>query len=420
MGTSVRSTKASSKASTSTVEVDDDQADHKIAGEIRALLLADTRTLADTARELTAEHLRHLASIEETGTAQNTRRSYATAERYWRAWHLLRFKGEMVVPVAPAVVLYFILDHFETRPDPDKPEKKHLLPEPIEKQLLESGMKKTAGPLKPGTVEQRVSVLSQMHDKMRDAMGNPIVNPCRDPYVKKLLKLVRKTYNRRPGAKAYEGQRDAATLGVLDQMLAHCNTDSLRDVRDRAVLLVGFSSGGRRRSEIAGMQVEDLIPDGTNYTWKLGHTKTKLDDTPKPIHGRAAEALREWLGRSGVRYGPVFLEINVHDRPTTRPMSDQAIYRLVKRLAVLAGVPGAWGAHSLRVGFLTQSGRDGDSIAEAMALSGHESIQTALRYYRAGEVATSALADKASRLTKREATAAPAKKSRKRRTPKQP
>ena len=48
------------------------------------------------------------------------------------------------------------------------------------------------------------------------------------------------------------------TGDVLAKLLATCSTDSLRDVRDRAILMVAFASGGRWRSEIAGLRKEQL------------------------------------------------------------------------------------------------------------------------------------------------------------------
>jgi integrase len=50
----------------------------------------------------------------------------------------------------------------------------------------------------------------------------------------------------------------AVTSDVLAKLLATCVTDSLRDLRDRAILMVAFASGGRRRSEIAGLRLEQL------------------------------------------------------------------------------------------------------------------------------------------------------------------
>jgi len=41
--------------------------------------------------------------------------------------------------------------------------------------------------------------------------------------------------------------------------LATCTTDSLRDLRDRAMLMVAYASGGRCCSEIAGLWRDQLI-----------------------------------------------------------------------------------------------------------------------------------------------------------------
>ena len=67
--------------------------------------------------------------------------------------------------------------------------------------------------------------------------------------------------NRRPGQR--KSQR-AITRDILDRLLAACHGDggpnSLVASRD-AALLVAFASGGRRRSEIAALRVEQLSDD---------------------------------------------------------------------------------------------------------------------------------------------------------------
>jgi len=58
-------------------------------------------------------------------------------------------------------------------------------------------------------------------------------------------------------------------------MLATCD-ESLEGVRDRALLCFGFASGGRRRSEIAAADMQDLrrtAPD--SYVYRLEHSKTQ-------------------------------------------------------------------------------------------------------------------------------------------------
>ncbi len=49
-------------------------------------------------------------------------------------------------------------------------------------------------------------------------------------------------------------------------------------------------------------------------------------------------------------------------------------------------------AHSLRVGFLTEAGKRGVPIKDAMAMSGHTSVATAVGYMRTEELAHSELA----------------------------
>ena len=50
----------------------------------------------------------------------------------------------------------------------------------------------------------------------------------------------------------------AVTRDVLDRLLATCESDRLADTRDLAILLLAFASGGRRRSEVARLRVEQL------------------------------------------------------------------------------------------------------------------------------------------------------------------
>ena len=87
----------------------------------------------------------------------------------------------------------------------------------------------------------------------------------------------------------------AVTSDVLAKLLATCAGDDLRDLHDRAILMVAFASGCRRRSEIAGLRVEQLtieppigMPDGPplpSLAIHLGRTKTTKgvqDDTVRP------------------------------------------------------------------------------------------------------------------------------------------
>ena len=178
------------------------------------------------------------------------------------------------------------------------------------------------------------------------------------------------------------------TLDVLGKLVGACGKD-LRGTRDRAILLVGFGGGGRRRSEIARLTVEDLEPVHNGYLASLSKHKTVRfsgEALKFPILGQAARALDRWLDMAGIGSGPVFRGIHRSGR-LRASMDGQTIYRMVKRLAMEAGLPSDdYGAHSLRSGFITQAAREGIALSEAMAISGHRSVAVAWSYYRAGNM----------------------------------
>lgn len=319
-------------------------------------------------------------ALLKEGESANTVRSYAGALRYWAAWFRLRYRAALTLPVPVPVVLQFLVDHVE-RTGPADGTLVHDLPPAIDQALVEGGFKGDQGAPALNTVLHRLSVLSKAH-QIRD-----VANPTRDPTVQELVRRVRRAYaarGERPDRKT------ALTRDPLEAMLVTC-TDGLVGIRDRAVLLFGFASGGRRRSEIANSVMENLIKvDDQTYLYRLTHSKTDQagtehnSDADKPITGVAAEALTDWLQASGVTTGAIFRRIR--KTKAVEPLSGQAVGLIVKRRAQLAGLEGDFGAHSLRSGFVTEAGRQNVPIKEAMGLTGHRSLVTFMRYFQTGAV----------------------------------
>jgi integrase len=156
---------------------------------------------------------------------------------------------------------------------------------------------------------------------------------------------------------------------VLEELLATFD-DSLAGVRDRALLLFGFGSGGRRRSEVAAARVEDLVPVEGGYLFHLRRSKTDQagEGVELPVLGRAGRALAAWIAAAGLREGPLFRPLSWHRRTGAR-LSDRSVAEIVKARATLAGYDGQeFGGHSRRSGFVTNAGRQGVSLGDAMAL----------------------------------------------------
>jgi len=79
------------------------------------------------------------------------------------------------------------------------------------------------------------------------------------------MPAIRTVLSRARRASVKRGERPTKKTAIvksdLEAMLATCD-DSLQGIRDRALLCFGFSSGGRRRSEIAVADMRDLQRTG--------------------------------------------------------------------------------------------------------------------------------------------------------------
>jgi len=316
------------------------------------------------------------------GESANTVRSYAGALRYWAAWFRLRYRTALALPLPVPAVLQFLVDHVQRSAEGGQ--LIHDLPSAIDEALVTGGFKGDLGAPALNTVLHRLSVLSKAH-QMRD-----LPNPTKDPATQELVRRIRRAYAARGVRPA---SKQALTKTPLKAMLATC-TDGLIGVRDRALLYFAFSSGGRRRSEVARALVDHLMKvDELTYLYQLMHSKTEQAgaahnaEAYKPIAGPAAAALTAWLAASGVKSGPLFRRIR--GRTVGEALAGQAVWLIVRRRARLAGLEGDYGAHSLRSGFVTESGRQNVSMKEAMAMTGHRSVQTFLRYFQPGRAQVS-------------------------------
>lgn len=370
-----------------------------------ALLLAPPAELERPDR-LSAEAEKAVHAFFQEGHSSNTARTYRTALQYWGAWHALRYGSAITGLVEPSIVVQFIVDHLEHHPELPPPEispytpssrtTQHLLPLATDRMLVTQRYKTRLGPWSLATVETRLAALSWAHERYianhdHLALG-PAANPLRDPRVRQLISAARRAYSRR----GRDPRRPvAATRDVMQALLATC-ADDLIGKRDRALLLFGWSSGGRRRSEITAATLENVRRDGDGFIYDLRRSKTnqtgrKDPSNLKPIQGQAAEALQAWIEellRFRITQGPLFRRI-LNDR-IVEPLRPAAVREIVKRRALLAGQPlGRLSAHSLRSGFVTEAGKQGLSLGETMAMTGHRSVQTVMGYYQSGELSSS-------------------------------
>jgi site-specific recombinase XerD len=166
--------------------------------------------------------------------------------------------------------------------------------------------------------------------------------------------------------------------------------DEIKRLRDRTIILIGFS-GGFRRNEIVSLDFDDL--DFVNEGLKINLKKSKTDqfgegsikalpyfDNPNycPV-----KCLQKWLNYSKIDNGPVFRRLNKGSRLTENRLTDQTVAILIKKYLQLAGIDSKnYSGHSLRSGFATSAAESGAEERSIMAMTGHKSTEMVRRYIK--------------------------------------
>jgi len=332
---------------------------------------------------LTDEDVATLKHLAKEGMGANTLRAITSDLAYLEAWALAATKRSLPWPAPEALLLKFVAQHLwdpqKRATDPD-----HGMPADVADNLRAQGFLKSIGPHAPATVRRRLANWSTV-TRWRGLDGT-FTSPALKSAIRLAVRAVPRT-RRRKSAKAVTGD-------VLAKLLATCSTDSLRDVRDRAILMVAFASGGRRRSEIAGLRREQLtaeppiaVPDGPplpSLAIHLGRTKTTSGEQDDVVYltGRPVDALNAWLAAAKIDKGSVFRAIGRWGTVSRRALDPQSVNAILKQRAEMAGLESAeFSAHGLRSGYLTEAANRGIPLPEAMEQSRHRSVQQAASYY---------------------------------------
>jgi integrase len=356
---------------------------------LAAILPFDRRDqLASLLTDDDVSTLKHLA---KEGMGANTLRALSSDLAYLETWCNLATGVPLPWPAPESLLLKFVAQHLydpvEREADPG-----HGMPDDVAAGLRLKGLLRTNGPHAPATVRRRLTSWSIL-TRWRGFEGHFSA-----PSLNSALRLS----VRAAGRPRQKKSRTAVTADILERLLATCSGSRLVDVRDRAILLLAFASGGRRRSEVANLRVEDLLeeePVRSNpadpaspplpcLSIRLGRTKTTAaeDNATVLLIGRPLEALQAWLTEARIESGPLFRRIDQWGNLDRRPLTPQSINLIVKGRCVKAGLdPERFSAHGLRSGYLTEAANLGVPLPEAMQQSQHKSVAQASAYYNNGE-----------------------------------
>lgn len=253
---------------------------------------------------------------------------------------------------------------------------------PASPELIAAYLAAEADKLAIATLQRRLASISKAH-AMR---GLP--NPVPSELVRATMRGIRRR-SIRPRQEAKALVRDDLFV-VLDAM-----GSSVRDARDRALLLIGFA-GGFRRSELVGLDVEDLASVRQGLVVTLRRSKTDQLGIGRRIgipHGRTRHcpvgAIETWFTVSGIESGPIFRPVRQTGGVLMSRLSGEAVALAIQERLARAGFdPSGYSGHSLRAGFATSAAMAGASTWKIRAQTGHASDAMLSRYIRDGSLFT--------------------------------
>jgi len=276
----------------------------------------------------------------EAATAANTRRAYWTDVAHFIAWG-----GS--IPSDPGTIARYLAHH--------------------------------ASALTPSTLARRLVGIGRAH------VASGLLDPTKTELVRRTLRGIRRVHA--------QPQRRVAPL-VVEELSAICNClgNSVKETRDRALLLIGFA-GAFRRSELIAVDCQDVERTATGMIITIRRSKTDQDGRGRRIHIPCGDeptcpvvALERWLALSKVTKGPVFRPVTRRGVALPDRLSREAVALIIKqRVKSLGRDASRYSGHSLRAGFVTSAASIGVPTWRIKAQTGHLSDGVLMRYLRDAE-----------------------------------
>jgi len=169
-------------------------------------------------------------------------------------------------------------------------------------------------------------------------------------------------------------------LKKILNLIGSLNQNVTKQLRDKTILLLGFS-GGFRRSELVDLTLKDIefVKEGVKIFIKKsksdqsGEGMTKAIPYFKNKTFCPVNLLNEWINVNNIK----------SENEKIFNLSDKMVSLLLKKyLKILGYDPQAYSGHSLRSGFATTAADKGVDERSIMDVTGHKTVQMVRRYIK--------------------------------------
>ena len=136
-----------------------------------------------------------------------------------------------------------------------------------------------------------------------------------------------------------------ASLKLIIDAIDQQNKQEIKKFRDRSIILIGFS-GGFRRNEIVSLDHDDLdfVPEGLKINLRRSKTDQFGEGTIKALpyfdnHQYCpVVSIKKWLNITKLNSGPLFRRFSKSLKLSENRLTDQTVALLVKEYLELAGI----------------------------------------------------------------------------------
>jgi site-specific recombinase XerD len=232
--------------------------------------------------------------------------------------------------------------------------------------------------LAPATLDRRLAAIRLMH------VGAQHPSPHDALAVAEVMRGIRRAWKKPPAQKA------PAVDVEIQHLVDAVEPQTLKGLRDRALLLVGFA-GAFRRSELVALDVAHLTERPEGLSIRIASSKTDQEGQGQVVAlPRVTEspycpvqAMSDWLVAADITSGAVFRRLHRGDVVAAERLTSQSVALVIKALATKIGLdPARYAGHSLRSGFLTSAARNRASIFKMADQSRHKSLDVLREYVR--------------------------------------
>ena len=179
-------------------------------------------------------------------------------------------------------------------------------------------------------------------------------------------------------------------LKILINVIDKEKNEEIKKLRDRSIILIGFS-GGFRRNEIVSLDYDDLefVHEGLKISLKRSKTDQFGEGSVKglPYFENSKYcpviSIKKWIEISKISSGAIFRRFIKGSKLSHNRLTDQSVALLIKHYLKLAGIESKnYSGHSLRSGFATSAAESGAEERSIMAMTGHKSTEMVRRYIK--------------------------------------